>query len=935
MLKILLVILCITIVCQIAFFRPLPVSASQAKEYYFNLDPIFENNSEWFGSIADSYKVSGKPCLKHDFLNLLSGNDLKGKQVIKDGTRKKDKKDSKKGKEKYHRSAVDIPLACPKSVSIKALHGDNVWLIQAHDKAVKATLKYIEKNYIYIRETNHGRISVRNTGKSISALFRHSTSRANDPQLHTHVLIINHTLLSKGHYRAIWFDKIFSDQVLINNIYQNELAKRVKQLGYNIVYDKNGKWEIAGIRKEWIVNFSKRSTLIDPAVKKINESNKYPDAHPVKIRNIATLESRPQKDFSVNKLRLKEQWENEVPRESIKKSVEQYKREPQPENRLTPNDYIRLAYQSIHERECLFTRKQIIQASLKLSIGHFTITDIEKAFIEMRGMDQIVDVSKYVNAKGLVTHNYTSQKMKQIEQDIFKSFQQGLNSVNNILTPEQTKYFIDKRYGYFTSDQKKAVVYLLNSKNKFMLIQGDAGTGKTSCLKAFKEIVKKTKNNIEIIGLGYTGKAAQELQTKAEIESRTIASFLNEPRRESKINRFIICDEASMLGSFQTEELFDKVNSENARLVLVGDCKQLQALSAGRLFRDLQGMDMAYIEMNHILRQKTKLMQQAVKNIKDFQTGKNSLGIDETFKLLKQHSCLTEIQGRTNILNSVKNAYLNNKKINDILVITPSNKDRVELNNSIRLGLKKSKKIGGKDSQTDIFVPVNLSGIKPYFAQNYEIGHKALIHQIDMETGGKKWFDTTIIGIDAQSNSLQVLTKDNAFKHIHLRDKTFRYQISLYKTQERNFSINDKVVFLKNDKGLGIQNGLTGNIKKIDKSGIFHIRTIDSKRLVEIDPKNFPWLDHAYAISVHKSQGATSPNVILLADTRYKKLNKTESFYVAVSRAETQVKVFTNDVHRLKEQFKCGQNKTSTLEPKHHLKKSNTKEQETGKEIER
>jgi ATP-dependent exoDNAse (exonuclease V) alpha subunit len=339
-------------------------------------------------------------------------------------------------------------------------------------------------------------------------------------------------------------------------------------------------------------------------------------------------------------------------------------------------------------------------------------------------------------------------------------------------------------------------------------------------------------------------------------------------------------------------------------------------------------MKVPYVQMTNALRQQTELLQRISASIKDFQAGKNDMGIEDTFRQLRKNSCLRQIESKAECIREIVDDYLASDKIGNTLIITASNEDRIELNNRIRSELKKSGTIDGNDIHTKVSVPVILSGIKPYFARNYEINQQALIHIKDLSTGEKSWFDSIITGIDSKSNSLQVLTRDNDVKEIFLRPKNIQYQISLYETQERKFAAGDRIVFLKDDKSLGVQNGSFGTIEKTDTTH-FHIRAHDRNRLIKMEPARFPWIDHAYALTPEKTQKSTASKIIFLADTKHKSQNKTELLYDTVSRAQSSIQIFTNNVRQLKSQFKSSQSITSALTPvKRQNSKSYAKENE-------
>jgi conjugative relaxase-like TrwC/TraI family protein len=900
----------------------LNISASQATEYYFKEDPIFGTKSSYHGNLAKSYGIENTPCKAPVFSLLVNGCTPEGKHVIKDGR--------KKTAEPYHRAAIDLLLSPNKSTSIAALHLGDDRVTSAHIEAVNRTIDYIEKNFICAREYSLNIPAIRNTGNGLFVSFTHSISRATpgalpDPQLHTHVLIVNQTKISNKH-RAIFSDVLYANQTLINQIYQNELARNIHNLGYELDCDGQGKWEIAGITQEHIRKFSKRRIEVKKDENVLRHSGKYPNAREAKLNQFAALQSRAKKHSIVTKKNLKESWEQEVPKKVIKQSMEKYRNIPRDRKKMNPKDYIRLGHDSIHQAESLFTRNQIFDVSLKLSVGNFTITDIEKSFYEMMSNKEIVEVSKNFRGNGLVTPQYTSQRMKETEKQILEALQFGTVAAKGYLKEKEAERILSESYAFLSKDQERFLHHVLTTKHQFILVLGDAGTGKSSALKSLREIIQREKPEAEMIGMGYTGRAAQEIQ-KTGIESRTIENFLKSPEQQST-ERIVIIDESSMLRNDHANEIINSATRGNSRLLLLGDGKKLQELSAGKTFRDLREMKVPYVRMTNALRQQTELVQRIVNSIKDFQTGKNDLGIDDAFRQLKKDSCLSQIENKPECIREVVDDYLASDKIGNTLVITASNEDRIELNNRIRSELKKSGTIDGNEIHAKVSVPVILSGIKPYFARNYEINQQALIHIKDLSTGEKSWFDSIIIGVDDKSNSLQVLTQGNDIKKIFLRSKSIQHRISLYETQERNFASGDRIVFLKNDKSLGVQNGSIGTVEKIDTTHL-HIRVQDRNRLITIEPTKFPWIDHGYALIPEKTQKSTASKIIFLADTKHKSLNKTELLYETVSRSQSSIRIFTNNIRELKSQFKSSQSITSALTPgKRQPSKSYAKENE-------
>jgi len=140
----------------------------------------------------------------------------------------------------------------------------------------------------------------------------------------------------------------------------------------------------------------------------------------------------------------------------------------------------------------------------------------------------------------------------------------------------------------FTKGQKEALNYILTSRESVMGIQGDAGTGKTTMLNALREELESI--GIHVKGFAVTNKATEELTKGAGIESQTLYSFfLNKNHNtdklpENKKSEMWIIDEAGMVGSKGIFKLLKLAEKENARIVLIGDGKQLMPIDAGKMF---------------------------------------------------------------------------------------------------------------------------------------------------------------------------------------------------------------------------------------------------------------------------------------------------------------------------------------------------------------
>lgn len=196
-------------------------SASQAASYYEADDYYAEGGmapSEWLGEAAERLGLSGEVD-REKFAELLEGR-IAGQQL---GTTRDGKVE--------HRPGWDITLSAPKSVSIMSEVAGDKRLIKAHGAAVKVALAHVEKHMAATRIRQGGEVRRDATGNLGIATFRHATSRAQDPQLHTHAVVINATQDKDGSWRSLEPRAFYQLQKEIGAIYRQELAHGVAALG--------------------------------------------------------------------------------------------------------------------------------------------------------------------------------------------------------------------------------------------------------------------------------------------------------------------------------------------------------------------------------------------------------------------------------------------------------------------------------------------------------------------------------------------------------------------------------------------------------------------------------------------------------------------------------------------------------------------------------
>ncbi len=872
------------------------VSAGQAGRYYIMGNYYSSIVGEWQGSGAQVLALTG-PIKKKDFLEILKGKPPDGSTLVHYEPRYVN------GKLQKQRSALDLTFSGPKGVSvIIEILGDQK-VKNAFHEAVSTTLNYVERNFSNIRQTEAGVTSRVTAGNLTIAKFTHDVSRSLDPAIHCHCVVMNIAQRSDGLWRSISNEEIFRNKMLIGQVFRNELAANLKELGYSIRFDDKGLFEILGIDQRVLDHFSQRSVQINEKEKEFYKSGAYPYANQQKLREIATLSSRDAKK-DVDLAEIQETWNRRLTSLGYSKkgilqemALAKEKSESlqinETEQKCREYGYLRTALLAITEQEAVFSRETVLKTALKLSVGRYRVNHMEKAFDDLVNRHEIVKLAQNI---------YSTREMQKIEKKILNNIKSGHNKVASVYSTEQLRDIIRDRYLYLTKGQQNAVMHILSNKDTVNGVQGDAGTGKTCLLASVKTLLEGRGYNV--VGLAYTGKAAEELQKNACIPSQTIHSFLARKDSASLTSKhFLFIDEASMVSSRQMHELITVARDSGSRVVMIGDVKQLQSIQSGCMFSKLQESGvLKTVEMTEITRQSEQNYRSIVASV-------SKKNIDEAFDKLRDQSRIVEIIDDRELKAELIKEYTSRDYRNTIIV-TPRNSDRRLLNHNVRQELKLQGNLKGPESVFTTRVGKGLNPVEKHFAQGYEAGNIVTINKSG--AGIRVGAEGKVLGGDEQNHEISVLMENGERRTIDLNRHGDK--ISVYQETETPFIKGDKVVFTKNDKTLGVQNGLTGTIVTIHDNGDIDIKTDAGKEIMFNIKNEYNHVDHAYVISDYKSQGQTAKSVIYHAEVLREREVSFNSFYVGITRGKEDMMVFTDSMEALKEDVKTEQVKTSTLD---------------------
>jgi conjugative relaxase-like TrwC/TraI family protein len=432
------------------------------------------------------------------------------------------------------RLGVDVTYSAPKSVSlIYSLLGDER-VKEAHERAVRVANEWLEENLVWTRQGHGGKERVPASGVAI-VNYTHYTSRAHDPNLHTHSVVLNAVIRkTDGEIRALEPLQIFEYQRVVDQIYKNELARALQELGYSIeMKDGNGNFEIRGISKDVIDKFSERRNQIERAFAELKERIEIRNEGAIK--DMLAVKTREGKEV-LSREELERLWDEKlrelgISREELRRAVEKAKEEVVEVSKRDVKEFVREAANILHENESAFTKERLIEVALRLSLSQagnglqvVRVEDIERAIKDLRKEGYLVELNGYLATKEMV----------RVEREVIEYVQRTNGTVKEIegdrVKIEEAIKRFEERVGYqLTEDQRKAAFHVLQSRDRVVGIQGDAGTGKTTVFQFLSG--ELGKRGFEMRGMAPTGKAADVLSREAGVRAQTVDSFLIEFER--------------------------------------------------------------------------------------------------------------------------------------------------------------------------------------------------------------------------------------------------------------------------------------------------------------------------------------------------------------------------------------------------------------------
>jgi conjugative relaxase-like TrwC/TraI family protein len=884
-----------------------PLSAGQAQTYHQKEFTSKEQNywsqrgviaGEWQGRLAEQFGLAGMVSAE-DFAKLSQGQHPQtGEQLVRQrASYEYQDADGKTIRTMEHRAGWDATFSAPKSVSLTALVGGDERVREAHRESVRVALDQLEH---YTQARIGGNHAPETTGRFIAAKFEHDTARPVDgyvaPQLHTHAVVFNITERDNGQPRAIQPQSLFASQQFATAIYQSELTYRLRQLGYEITTGRSGAPEIKGYTQEYLDASSPRSQQIREYLERTGRSGK-------EAAEIAAHSTRDRKEIHspgevmAAHRKLAAAFGHQADA-VVRAARERSQHQEKPVNSFDRvRESLTFSRDKNFEREAVVDERALIRDGLRRGMGEITHAQV-RANLDARlvsGEFQIVQ-----RPQGIPGRHFTTATIIEAEHEIIRRMRDGQNHIEPVLSRPQAIGIADQ-HAHLNRAQKSVVEDVLSSPDRVQGIQGFAGAGKTTTLTVIRSAAEM--RGYEVEGFAPTSRAARQLN-EAGIEARTLQGFLargaNADAPDQK--HFYFVDESSLSSTNQIREFLSRINA-NDRVLLVGDIRQHQGVEAGRPFEQLQEAGMHTAKLDEIVRQQEPGLKSAVELLA---TGQVSAALDA----LQQQGRVKEIPSAEDRIRTIAKSYVELPE--NTLIVSPDNASRRELNVAVRQELKATGSLAPEDHAFSVLVQrQDMTGAERSWASHYEMNDVVRYTRGSKAIGIEAAAYASVVAINPSAN---LLTVEKANHELATYDPRRLTGVSVYRWNEREFSVGDRIQFTVPDKSLGIANRDLAVVEAIHPDGRLSAR-LDSDRQIEFNVGEHRHFDHGYAVTSHSSQGLTAERVLVHADTSvHPDLLNSRFAYVSISRASHEATLFTDDMAKLGPQLGADVSKTSALE---------------------
>ncbi|MCB0966641.1 MAG: relaxase domain-containing protein [Ilumatobacter sp.] len=581
-------------------------SAASTAAYYtrYLTQADGEQPGRWTGRQADLLGLSGEVTTEQLEALLLGRDPISGTRL---GYPLVDRVE-KSGKVRKAVAGFDATFSAPKSLSVWwALTGDER-LAECHDVAVRAVVDYLERYASTTRERSNGRRLHLDTNGLTCAVFRQTTSRLDDPQLHTHVVISGKVQTQDGRWLALDARTLKGFQRALGGLYQSVLRAEVTAR-FGVAWGDivKGQADIAGFPAEVLEAFSKRAAQVDAAMQTMLAEFRAREGRDPTSKEHGAIGRRAAEDTRGHKTGttptdLRSLWRAEAAAVGVTPDVLEASiraaalAAPVEQQRISVGEVVA----AVGERRSAWHRLDVIQHLGDTVRPRPGIDGQRWARLLDRAADTVLDQCVDLDPTDTHTRRRSDGRSVWIEpsarhhtsEHILAQEEHILTwAIDHQLDPPRPSATIDASGSDVMQTEAAAAVA---GSDQLVLVVGPAGAGKTTMLHA--AVTDLRGQGRPVFGLAPTAKAARVLETGTGMQCDTVAKLLHEWTRPDRppeppwrlpAGTTVIVDEAGMLATADLHQLTQLADQHAWRLALVGDPHQLHSVARGGMFAEL------------------------------------------------------------------------------------------------------------------------------------------------------------------------------------------------------------------------------------------------------------------------------------------------------------------------------------------------------------
>lgn len=866
-----------------AMLSPKPqMNLRNAKEYFQEHLAVGDYYSEgravageWLGKGAETLGLSGV-VKSGEFVALCENLDPRTGQKLTarhKTTRMKRHEDGTTRDVANRRVFFDWTISPPKSVSIVALVGGDERILHAHDEAVRLAVRELE-TFSRARVRRGGASDDRETGNLAVATFRHDTSRALDPHLHSHCIVFNATHdAAEGRWKALEAREMHEARKYVENVYYHEMARALRRCGYEIENRAAGDFVVVGVPEELSRKFSKRDAEIDAQLKQLlAERPELAGRNVAEIRSHLAHDKRSRKITGADPQSLREDWQRQMTREEQRLLRHLCGRKESVRSSPVGEDgALRWAEEHVFDRRSVVSEQELWRHALEHGRGgEFSADDLRAA----------THRTPYVRQEGKLT---TATVLGR-ELQLVGEAKDGRGAAGVLLPGWDGDASLDEF-------QLAAARQILGSHDRIMLFRGGAGTGKSFTLRVVHDALLRHGHAVHV--LAPQRQQVQGLADDGMAGARTVSEFLT--RRTLERGAVVIVDEAGQIGAKQMLDLVKLVRKQGGRLLLSGDTRQHGPVEASDALLAMERYGRLHpAELNEIRRQdpsraRDKEERQRIAAYRAAVRAASEGEIGGSFDRLDAMGAVVECPANDQQAELARHFLALTRTGESALIVSPTWGEVNRVNAEVRRALQAEGRLDSKEWQVTALRAVDLTEAQKRDARHY--GDGAVVAFNQSFAGIPKGATGRLLAV--LSDGVAVETADR----VRIVPFAETGKFTVCRKEDLSVCQGDRLQLKANArtlKGERLANGELVTVKRVEKSG--RIRLVDGRIL----PPDYRRFVHGYAVTSYASQGKTVDHV-LFSDAGVKAATNDGQWYVTISRGRRSVRIFTPDKEALRE----------------------------------